>query len=186
MIPPRNPTRRTARSFTLMELLMVIAIMALLLSIGAVSFLNINKGANIRAARDTVKSDLKLAQQSAIVNRQRVGFFVVTAVYNTNNPYVTKNMENRAYFLYAVDTPGVAKQENFLSSIQVLPAGTMFDDLSTLPTGTFNGYPTGGALFEARRVLFDAAGTIFFSDSQNAPSDHLFKVSIREATVTAG
>jgi prepilin-type N-terminal cleavage/methylation domain-containing protein len=58
--------------FTLMELLVVMGIMVLLMSISAIGFIGMRRGAEIRGAVMTVRTTMMLARQQAVTKRQNV------------------------------------------------------------------------------------------------------------------
>ncbi len=63
-----GPAARRA-GFTIIELLTVMGIMLLILGIGVVSFLNMQRGAELRGAVSAVRSVLSLARQHAVTRR---------------------------------------------------------------------------------------------------------------------
>lgn len=58
--------------FTLVELLTVMGIMALLMSISAIGFIGMRRGAELRGAVMSVRTTLMLARQQAVTKRQYV------------------------------------------------------------------------------------------------------------------
>ena len=177
-----------------MELMLTIALAALIIGITVPTFIGINRGASARQANNLVYAHLKQAQQKAAVTRQRVGFYVVTQLIDANNPWVSANMVNRSYFLYASDTPGVAKAESFITSIQTLPAPMMFDfsgsataSDTTIPTVTLVNPTTGAQYFKVRGFRFAPAGGLHPEDLDAASgSSYKFKIVIAEGLAAAG
>jgi prepilin-type N-terminal cleavage/methylation domain-containing protein len=66
----------TARGFTLVEMLAVVAIMGLVMAITVVAFTGIGRGAAISAAANQMHSSLRLARQYAVTRRIPVAFLV--------------------------------------------------------------------------------------------------------------
>ncbi|MEI6972299.1 MAG: prepilin-type N-terminal cleavage/methylation domain-containing protein [bacterium] len=67
-------TRRGATGFTLIELLVVMVIMAMMMAIGVVAFMQIGYAAGLRASVLNVQSTLNQARQNAITYRTRTEF----------------------------------------------------------------------------------------------------------------
>jgi len=65
-IPARRARHRAVRAFTLVELLAVVAIMALLLSLGSASFFHIGRSHQLTAAGNGISHLAHLAHQEAI------------------------------------------------------------------------------------------------------------------------
>ena len=61
--------RRHRAGFTLLELLVVMAIMGMLMTVGVVAFFSIGKGARMRGAVSNVQSVLSLVRQRAILKQ---------------------------------------------------------------------------------------------------------------------
>jgi len=173
--------------FTLMELMLTIALAALIISVAVPTFIDINRGASAKQANNLVYAHLTMAQQKATITRQRVGFYIVTQVLN-NNPWVETNMANRSFFLFAADTPDVARTESFLTSVQTLPAPMMFDlgtnatsSSSTIPLVELKHPTTGILYFRARGFRFAPAGGLHAQDWQaSADSAYKFNIVITE------
>ena len=167
--------------------MLTIALAALIISVAVPTFIDINRGAAAKQAGNLVYANLNMSQQKATITRQRVGFFIVTQVLSAN-PWVEANMANRSYFVYAADTPDVARSENFITSVQTLPAPMMFDlstnasaSSSTIPTFEMK-HPTSGVVyFRVRGFRFAPAGGVHAQDWQaSADSAYKFNVVITE------
>jgi len=117
---PFPDTRRTrSRGFTLLELLIVIAVMAVLLAISIPSLQGLGRGSRANTALFQLNTTLNLARQMAITTRQNVHvMFPDSALsYNaTNAPY--------AYSAYAV----YSQRDGYVGNWRKLPAGIVFHD----------------------------------------------------------
>ncbi len=150
-----------------MELMLTVALAALIISIAVPTFIGINRGAAAKQADNMVYASLKQAQQYAILNRQRVSFCIVTSVLLTNNVWVTANMVNRGFFLYASDAPNIQNREALLTQIQMLPSPMMFDLTgSLLPADkTMKDGNTGNSIFTYRCFRFAPSGGVYWPDA---------------------
>ena len=128
----------------------------------------------------------KFAQQQAVITRQRVGFYMVDSVLDASNPYVSPNMVNRSFFVMADVTTDVAHQQNFLTQVQTLPGGMMFDFAgSSLRTLTLTDNNTGVPLFTARYFRFAPSGAVFQNDA-DLVANRRFDVVITEGLAGPG
>ena len=173
--------------------MLTVTLAALIMSIAIPTFIGINRGAVAKQASYMVYAGLNQAQQKAAITRQRVGFYIVTQVI-TPNPWVDNNMTNRSFFLYAADTPGVAKAENFITTVQTLPAPMMFD-FSTNGVGSSDSIPTldmvhpgtGVPYFKARGFRFAPAGGLHAYDLDLSSSTaYQFRVVVAEGVTAVG
>lgn len=183
-----------SRSFTLMELMLTITLAALIIGITVPTFIGINRGASAKHANSLVYAFLRDAKQRAFLRRQRVGFYVVTSVL-ADNPYVSTNMVNRAFFIYAAATPNLSDPEAFLTSIQTLPTPMMFDfsggagsSSTAIPTVTMIDASSGTAYFTARGFRFAPSGDGLYMEDLDASSTggYNFDVVICEGIITQG
>lgn len=78
-------------SFTLIELLTVIAVMAMIIAIAAPAFVGIGRGAGMRGAVSGTKSTLSLLRQWAITHRERVSFYYYQNVAQSASYYYAAN-----------------------------------------------------------------------------------------------
>lgn len=170
-----------------MELMLTIALAALIISIGVPTFIGINRGASAKMADNQVFAYLKFAQEQAVITRQRVGFFIVTQVLNSNR-WVSAAMTNRSFFVMADVTPGVARQQNFLTEVQVLPAPMIFDLTgSTLTSATMVDNDTLVPVFNVRYFRFAPAGAVFWTDADRLTNGlRRFDVVIAEGMAGPG
>ena len=75
------PSFRKSKAFTLTELLVVMALMAVLFALSAAGFLGIRSGQSLKQASSQVLDQLSLARQSALSKNARVRW----VVYSTND-----------------------------------------------------------------------------------------------------
>jgi type II secretory pathway pseudopilin PulG len=172
-----------------MELLVVMALAAIIVGIGLPAFISISKGASAKEADNLVHSMLRQAQQHALVSRQRVVFGIVTDVVDVNNPWVGENLEKRGMFLYAAQSPDVARDEGFVTTVQALPAPMRFDfsagiSTTNIPERTMRD-PSGNILFYYRGFRFAPNGGVYWPDAELA-SNRVYHVVITEGLRGAG
>lgn len=101
-LPP--PTGRRA-GVTLLELLLVIAVMAIVLTISMPAFTSMGRGAGMRGTVAEVKSTISLARQWAITKRERVTFEYGKDATATNASY---------YTVYLADDHTIIQPTNYL------------------------------------------------------------------------
>lgn len=136
--PVCRPSSSSLRlsAFTVLELLVVIAVIGMVLVIGLPSFNEILRGRRVGIAAGQLSNDLRLARQMAITTRQPVHIiFPDVVVHNSNAP---------AYRSYAV----YARDDGYAGSWRIMPAGVLF-----IPTGGVHNVFTTNRL--ARGVVPD-------------------------------
>jgi prepilin-type N-terminal cleavage/methylation domain-containing protein len=75
----QSETRHHSKGFTLLELLVVMAIMILLMGMGLTGYYGIRRGAEMRGAISSVRTTLMLARQQAVTKRRTVTVQFVTS-----------------------------------------------------------------------------------------------------------
>lgn len=105
--------------FTLTELMVVMAIMAIIMAAGLAGFNNIEKNYRLDAAVNQFRNDLALARQHAVLNNTSVAVLIPTP---GNFPAGTGPLCLRAYALYDL------RRERYISSWTYLPDGVVFDN----------------------------------------------------------
>lgn len=105
------------RGFTLLELLVVMGIMAILMSIGTLSFISIRRGAELRGATMTIRTTLMLARQQAVTKRQPIS----VVFDNGSNMISVVNQANGQIIRTLYLTPGVEFTGS--QTVDFLPAG---------------------------------------------------------------
>jgi type IV fimbrial biogenesis protein FimT len=87
--------RRQQRGFSLVELMVTIALLALLLGLAAPSFATWTRNAQVRTVSDALQSGLRLAQAEAVRRNRQVVFFLTSSKdCNTG----TASVANGAYW----------------------------------------------------------------------------------------
>lgn len=105
--------------FTLLELLVVIAVMALLLALTVPSFQGLGRGSRAKTAIIQLNAVMNLARQRAITTRQDV--YIVFPDVDVD---YTSNTASYAYTSFAV----YGSRDGFMSEWRKLPAGIVFHD----------------------------------------------------------
>ncbi len=82
---------------TLLELLLVIAVMAIVLAISMPAFTSMGRGAGMRGAVAEIKSSIALARQWAITKRERVTFDCGHDATATNAAYYAVRLADPPY-----------------------------------------------------------------------------------------
>jgi prepilin-type N-terminal cleavage/methylation domain-containing protein len=134
----KAPSQRTQRGFTLLELLVVVAIMGVLMMVGVASFVDIGRGAAMKKSVMNLYSTISHARQYAITKRQIASF-----EYGNQ----TLNGRMTGYFLFVVtnDTGnrtiigGTNYTEKGIVFSNQAPSGIRFDfDGSCLKDGDWS------------------------------------------------
>lgn len=76
MLNTHTPVPRRARGFTLIELMVTIALMALLLGLAGPAFTLWTRNAQVRTISDALQNGLRLAQTEAVRRNRQVVFFL--------------------------------------------------------------------------------------------------------------
>jgi Tfp pilus assembly protein PilE len=155
--------RSHKNSFTLIELITVIAIMTLIATLGIPVWNSINKGANMRIAINQMQSAAFLARQQAITYRQRVAFGIPYDVVITNN-YVRSNMLYRSYVIFTMEGGGTARPSRILGKVQTLPKGVIFRDTAFLNWQQISFLEGTRHVFSVKYFRFAPIGNVFYED----------------------
>jgi prepilin-type N-terminal cleavage/methylation domain-containing protein len=115
--------RASGRGFTLTELLIVVAIMAVMVAIALPRFEDIGRGGKMRAAVNELRSTISLARQWAIANREDVYLVLPDDTMNVYTGLST-NEYSKALRSYAIFT----RSRGYLKDWAYLPAGIYFVD----------------------------------------------------------
>lgn len=125
------------RGFTLVELLVVVALIALVFAIAVPTFENAGRRDVYKPAQQ-VASALRLARQSAVVRRQWTMFVIPTAESSYSAKDVKKAL--RSYAVLACTNMGGVKattpfqemEKTFLTTWRALPEGVFFEDADNI------------------------------------------------------
>ena len=125
------------RAFTLIELLMVIAVIAILIGLSSPAFMNMGRGAGLNGATTSVRSTLSLLRQWAITHREEATFAYFTDC-GTNFP--------DSYY-YATNASGVAiistNYNDKYNGSPRLPLDVMFGESGAITFKTDGGLASG-------------------------------------------
>jgi type II secretory pathway pseudopilin PulG len=114
-------------SFTILELLFVIGIMALLAAVSAPAYSEIARSMNMRTAQNQIRSGLYAARQQAVTLRSPVYFGVPVSTTTLGRPYVRDDMLFRSFVLYTKEAGGVSRLQTVLGKVEQLPKNIIFD-----------------------------------------------------------
>ncbi|HMO52390.1 MAG TPA: prepilin-type N-terminal cleavage/methylation domain-containing protein [Kiritimatiellia bacterium] len=123
--------------FTLVELLVVVAIMAIMLGLAIPAFQGSGRGAKARSAVFQLNTTLNLARQMAITTRQNVHILFPGQLFNGGITTYTTNTIGLAYSAYAV----YGVRDGYIGEWRRLPAGVVFDADIVPPGDTIANQP---------------------------------------------
>src|SRR5437773_1557737 len=119
---PNPELPASKNSFTLLELLIVIGIIALIAGIGIPAFNNINQGANMRAAERQVMAAVFMTRQQSVVQRQRIFFGIPHTIRLTTNGYIRSNMLSRCYLMMSEENKSISpRPSSIIGKVEMLP-----------------------------------------------------------------
>lgn len=121
--------------FTLAELLVVVAIAAIMFTIALPSFVNLAGTSKLDSAASAVHAAAKLARQYALTHNQPTYL-----VFHDDQSTADPNLAYRSYAIFTINThtnavPVPQSAGYFLTDWETLPAGVVFDDAAG---GTYN------------------------------------------------
>ncbi|MGD9873071.1 MAG: Tfp pilus assembly protein FimT/FimU [Kiritimatiellia bacterium] len=162
---------RTKDGFTLMELLVVVAIMAVIMGITIPAFTTMGKGSGMRGAISQLRSTISLSRQWAVTHRAKtyVLFPYVTGSTDLNTKdYVEKAC--KAYAVFAVtNVQGIVGDDlsaagEFITDWKFLPSDIVLDDDADLTNNVFRAAtpltaPLSGKKVEMYAIIFKPDGT---------------------------
>lgn len=165
----RRPSRRAVRGFTLVELLVTMAIAGILLTLAAPSFTATLERWRINTAKDTFASSIQLARREAIKNGGNV--LMVRRPADASCPHANETRNWGCGWDLCVDTngdgqcsPSAASDDILLQSVDA-PKATNVKVSSNSSKLTFSrwGHPNGlgslGVTFSPHPAGEDAAAT---------------------------
>lgn len=110
------------RGFTLIELVIVIAIIGILALVGAPGFQTWVANSRVRSVAEALQNDLRKAQSEAIQRNRQVAFVLTNSTPTVANPTSTANATSRNWVMYALpllgSTEGLASSAGASSFIQ--------------------------------------------------------------------
>lgn len=100
---PRHAERRSARAFTLIELLFAITLLGILVALGLPSFTDWIRNGQIRTVAEALQDGLRTAQTEAVRRNQQV----VISFTNDTNPQLnpTAVVDGRGWSIQTVSSP---------------------------------------------------------------------------------
>lgn len=147
----------TKKSFTLMEMLVVLAVIALLLGVSIPFFSSFTKGAKLKTAAKDITAVLNTARSYAITYRK--------------NYSVTFDYENRPHSYYIIDEGGtVVKKKYYLPSAIRLYRPSDPNNPTTFDSNKATFSSTGG--------LTASAGSVWIADKR----EDFRRISVSNAT----
>jgi len=175
----------SCKSFTLVELLVVIGIIALLATMAVPAYNQINKGANMRIATSQLQAATYLARQQAVTMRQRLAIGVPVKIDSAND-FVRSNMLYRSYVMFTQETGGVSRPSLIVGKVEQLPKGVIFRNTFNNWTSTkFTDETSSADLFTVQCFRFAPIGNVYYADLnkiQNASED-AFRFVLSEGSV---
>lgn len=124
---------RTHRGFTLIELMVVIAVMAVLLGLTVPAFQGMGRGSRARTAVFQLNTSMSLARQLAITTRQDVH-----VLFPDSDVRVVTNISPLAYSAYAI----YGARDGYVGEWRYLPAGIVFQNAMNGAMNIFQQSPT--------------------------------------------
>ena len=123
-------------AFSLIELLVVVALIGILLGITLPSFMNMGEGLSMQTAVQQLTSTLSLARQWAIAHREETSVVFVDDGVVDSSPIFAGNREHidKAFRAYGVYT----KRDGYLKEWSYLPEGVIFDADPVLSENPFD------------------------------------------------
>lgn len=154
-----------------MELMVVIAIMAILMGIAVPAFNNMGKGGSMRGAISQLRSTISLSRQWAVTHRSKTYVlfpFVTDSTDLNDRNYVEKAC--KAYAVYSVtNVQGVVGNDisaagEYITDWRFLPQDVVLDDDPDITNNVFRAaipliVPLSGKKVEMYAIIFKPDGT---------------------------
>jgi len=140
----------SVRGFSLIELIVGMAILGILMSIGIPAFSDWIRNARVRTTAESVLNGLQLARVEAVRRNTRVGFYLVT---NTTNrcELITANESTAGVpWIVSVDSP--------VGQCDVAPSDTVAPRTIQLRAGNESGSAATNVTTDVASVVFNGLG----------------------------
>jgi len=164
MTVPIRSSRHSSRGFTLIEMLIVVAIVAIMAAAALPNVMGYLRGMKVRSAQDMVAGALQKARARAITSNTQFGVsFVVQSVRTPNNPQMT------VFWVHNEDprppAPGVPLEvgrQGFTAAAADPTVSTRYELDPDVTITTANGVCTGVGGANQDSLRFDRYGTRSF------------------------
>jgi prepilin-type N-terminal cleavage/methylation domain-containing protein len=142
---------RNHRGFTLLELIVVIAIMALLLGLAVPAFQGLGRGSRLRTAVFQLNTAMSLARQMAVTTRQEVFAIFPDQLISATN------VQGYAYTSYGFYT----QRDKYIGEWRSLPPGIVFHHDFRPPRDTRRLYNIFDQAYLTNQLPFNTATSAF-------------------------
>lgn len=122
------------KKFSLIELIAVVAIMAIIMAFALPAFLTMTKGQSVELAAREIGSKLKAVRSYAITNRKYTAL-----VFVTSQPVLSQNYPYKSYRPCIVNSSNVFQEWVPDEKWEFLPSGVIIQDISENITGYVDG-----------------------------------------------
>ncbi|MBU0677532.1 MAG: prepilin-type N-terminal cleavage/methylation domain-containing protein [Verrucomicrobia bacterium] len=117
-----NHIRKGRRAFTILEMLIVIAIIGIIVAIGLPAFTGMSRGSKVKSAVSNLQTTMSLARQWAITHHERTYLVIADDGITYTDDIEAEQKAFRSYSIYTVS-------EKFIGDWRYLPEGVIFDSV---------------------------------------------------------